>query len=130
MMNGKEYKLYDGEYRLATIVWEREPISSGMLVKLSEASLGWKKSTTYTVLKKLCERGILCNENSTIIALVKKDQVQQYESGQVIDRTFDGSLPQFVAAFMSGRKLSQQEVQELRELIDSHEQGGEPHDPS
>ena len=118
----QQYKLYDVEYRFVSIVWEREPLSSGELVRLCQQQLDWKKSTTYTVLKKLCDRGILKNENAVVSALVKREQVQRYESSQVVDRAFDGSLPQFVAAFMSGRGLSEDEVRQLKSLIDSYEE--------
>ena len=91
--------LAQGEYRFAALVWHNEPVASGRLAALAASELGWKKSTSYTVLKKLCDRGILHNEGGTVTALVKQEQVQQSESAAVVDRTFDGSLPRFVAAF-------------------------------
>lgn len=114
------YKLFDSEYRFASIIWEQEPVSSGRLVKLCEETLSWKKSTTYTVLKKLCDRGFLRNEDTIVTSVVKKYEVQRYESEQVIQRTFDGSLPLFVASFMSGKTLNREEVNELKRLIDSY----------
>lgn len=114
------YKLFESEYRFASIIWEQEPVSSGKLVKLCEEALDWKKSTTYTVLKKLCDRGILRNEGTIVTALVKKSDVQRYESEQVVQRAFDGSLPLFVASFMSGKTLNREEVDELKRLIDSY----------
>ena len=113
-----EWKLYDAEYRFAAIVWELEPVNSTALVKVCEQRLGWKKATTYTVLRKLCTRGILQNENATVTALVKKEQVQQYESEAVLERTFDNSLPAFVAAFLKDKKLSEKEAAEIKRLIE------------
>ncbi|SHK80070.1 BlaI/MecI/CopY family transcriptional regulator [Desulforamulus aeronauticus] len=112
--------LCESEYRFASIVWENEPLGSGELVKLCNEKLGWKKSTTYTVLKKLCEREILKNENSTVCAIVKREQVQKFESEQFIDKTFNGSLPQFITSFMSDKKLSKAEADALKKLIDSY----------
>lgn len=114
----EQLKLYESEYRFATIVWENEPLGSGKLVTLCEQQLGWKKSTTYTVLKKLCERG----ENATVTALVKQEQIQRFESKQFINRTFGGSLPQFITAFMNDKKLSKQEADNLKKLIDSYKE--------
>ncbi|MFZ5967404.1 MAG: BlaI/MecI/CopY family transcriptional regulator [Bacillota bacterium] len=115
-------KLCESEYRFATIVWENEPIGSGELVALCEKHLGWKKSTTYTILKRLCERGVLKNENTIVTALIKREQVQKFESEQFIKRTFGGSLPQFITAFMSDKKLNKQEADQLKKLIDSYEE--------
>lgn len=118
----KELKLCESEYRFADIVWENEPISSGELVAVCEKQLGWKKSTTYTVLKRLVERGILKNENSTITSLVKQEQVQKFESEQFVNRTFGGSLPKFITAFMNDKKLSRDEADQLKKLIDSYKE--------
>lgn len=115
-----ELKLFDGEYKFANLVWEHEPIGSGELVKLSQQQLGWKKSTTYTVLKKLCQKGILQNENAVVTALVKREAVQKYESQAVLEKAFDDSLPKFIASFLSDRKLSKQEAEEIQALIDNH----------
>lgn len=118
----KELKLCESEYRFADIVWENEPIASGELVAVCEKQLGWKKSTTYTVLKRLVERGILKNENSTITSLVKQEQVQKFESEQFVNRTFGGSLPKFITAFMNDKKLSRDEADQLKKLIDSYKE--------
>lgn len=118
----KQHNLADSEYRFASIVWDNEPLGSGELVKLSLNILGWKKSTTYTVLKKLCERGVLQNGNSIVTSLVKRNEVQRFESEQVIEKTFDGSLPQFIASFMHGKKLSKAEAESLQKLIDSYKE--------
>ncbi len=113
-------KLFDAEMKFVKIVWENEPLPSGRLVTLCEENLGWKKSTTYTVLRKLCERGILKNENSVVESIATRDEVQQYESRTVMERSFDDSLPQFIAAFMHGRKLSEKDAEELKSLIDKY----------
>ena len=107
-------RLAEGEYRFAALVWANEPLSSGQLVRLAADALGWKKSTTYTVLKKLCSRGILRNEGGTVTALVKQDAVQRQESAAVVDRTFGGSLPRFVAAFLNEKPI--------RALLDAAQQ--------
>lgn len=112
-------KLCESEYRFSDIVWEYEPLGSGDLVRLCEERLGWKKSTTYTVLKKLCERGVLENTNAVVSSLIKKEQVQQYESEQIISKTFGGSLPQFISAFMGDKKLPPDQAEKLKCLIDS-----------
>lgn len=115
----EDLKLYDAEYRLMEIVWEQEPLTSTELYKVCLPRLGWKKSTTYTVLRKLCERGILKNEDSVVTALVKREAVQRYESQAVVEKWFDHSLPQFVAAFLGGKKLSEKEAEELKAMIDA-----------
>ena len=114
----EKYKLFDAEYKFVSIIWDNEPINSTELVKLCADKLGWKKSTTYTVLKKLCERGILQNKDATVTLLVKREDVQRYESRAVLEKTFDGSLPKFLTAFLSGRKLSEQEAEELKRIIE------------
>lgn len=95
MLNHEPLRLADGEYRFACLVWDNEPLPSGQLVALAAEGLGWKKSTTYTVLKKLCERGVLQNADGRVTSLIKKEDVQQAESAAVVDKTFDGSLPRF-----------------------------------
>ena len=111
-------RLAEGEYRFARIVWENEPLPSGKLVELSQKELGWKKSTTYTVLKKLVERGILRNENAVVTAAVPQEDILREESRAVVDRTFEGSLPSFLAHFMGGKTISNAEADELKALID------------
>lgn len=115
----KMLRLAEGEYRFATLVWENEPLPSGQLVRLAADALGWKKSTTYTVLKKLCERGILCNTDGVVTSLVKQSAVQQQESTAVVDRTFGGSLPRFVAAFLNEKPISKAEAAEIRAMLDA-----------
>ncbi len=124
MSETEKHSLGDSEYRFACIVWENEPLGSGQLVRLAAERLGWKKSTTYTVLKNLIEKGILKNEDSTVTSCVKKGQVQRYESSAVVSRTFDGSLPQFVAAFLGGNSLSAQDAAEIRRMLDDCQGSG------
>lgn len=118
----KQLKLCESEYRFASLVWENEPLGSGQLVKLCEKEFGWKKSTTYTILKKLCERGVFQNQNSLVTSLIRQEQIQKFESQHFIDRTFGGSLPGFITAFMNDKKLSAREADELKELIDSYKE--------
>ena len=109
----QDYRLAEGEYRFACLVWANEPLGSGQLVALANEALGWKKSTTYTVLKKLCERGILHNANGTVTA-----QVQQEESAAVVQKSFGGSLPRFVAAFLNTSSISEEEAAAIRAMLD------------
>ena len=105
------------ETSFAEIVWEHEPLSSGELVRLSEEKLKWKKSTTYTVLRRLCERGILQNDGGTVTALVTKEEYEASQSERFVEETFRGSLPAFLTAFTRRRKLSEAEIAELEALI-------------
>jgi len=105
------------EFRFADIIWQNEPLTSGELVKLCEAELEWKKSTTYTVLRKLCDRGLFLNENGTVRSIVSKDEYYSRRSERFVEETFDGSLPAFVAAFTQRKKLSEKEINELSHLI-------------
>lgn len=116
-------RLAEGEYRFARIVWENEPLPSGKLVELSRQELGWKKSTTYTVLKKLVDRGVLRNENAVVSAVIPQEQILREESRAVVDRAFDGSLPSFLAHFMGGRPISDEEADELKAIIDRYRKG-------
>ena len=113
-----EAKLGVIETRFADLIWSREPISSGELVKLCDRELNWKKSTTYTILRRLCERGIFCNNNGTVTSLVSKDEIIAAQSEKFVEETFDGSLPRFLAAFSMRKKLSDEEICELQKLID------------
>jgi BlaI family penicillinase repressor len=114
----KQFKLADGEYKFVSLIWESEPINSTALVKLSLEQLGWKKATTYTVLRKLCEKGILSNENATVTSLVKKEEIQKFESEVLLEKNFGNSLPAFLAAFLKDKKLSKKEAEEIREMIE------------
>ena len=113
-----EMKLGVVETQFAELIWAREPIASGELVKLCEKELNWKKSTTYTVLKKLCERGIFQNNDGVVSSLLTKDEFNAVQSEQFVEDTFEGSLPAFLAAFTSRKALSKDEVEEIRRLID------------
>ena len=115
----EDLKLFDAEYRFTRIVWENEPIHSRKLAELCEQALGWKRTTTYTVLRKLCERGILRNDSATVTAIAKKSDVQGYESAAVVDREFDGSLPSFITAFLKHKRLSAGEIAEIQAMIDA-----------
>ena len=119
MPNHEPLRLAEGEYRFACLVWDHEPLPSGQLVTLAADALGWKKSTTYTVLKKLCERGVLQNADGQVTSLIKKEDVQQAESAAVVDKTFGGSLPRFVAAFLNTQPISDAEAAEIRALLDA-----------
>ena len=113
-----EMKLGVVETQFAELIWAREPIASGELVMLCEKELNWKKSTTYTVLKKLCERGIFQNNDGIVTSLLTKDEFNAVQSEQFVEDTFEGSLPAFLAAFTSRKTLSKDEVEEIRRLID------------
>ena len=106
------------ESRFAGIIWNNEPLSSGELVKLCFETLGWKKSTTYTVLKKLCDRGLFKNENGTVTSLISEEEFYSAQSEQFVEETFNGSLPAFIAAFTSRKKLSEKEIAEIRKMIE------------
>ena len=111
-------KVFESEYRLCLILWEHEPVKSSELVQLCREQLGWKPATTYTVIKRLSERRVLKNENTVVTSLVSKDQVQAAEIDELVEKTFEGSLPAFVAAFTKHRKLSAKEVDEVQAMID------------
>ena len=120
----EEYALGAIESRFADMVWEEAPLSTAELVKICEEELGWKRTTTYTVLKKLSERGIVRNEERTVTSLVSREVVLAKESQQVVQRSFQGSLPLFLTAFLGGQKLSASEADELKKLIDAHKKEG------
>lgn len=113
-------KIFESEYRFCEILWENEPISSSALVKLCSEQLEWKKSTTYTVIRRLSERGVLKSENAVVTSLVSKEEVLTAESAEVIEKTFAGSLPSFIAAFTRKKTLTKQEIDEIHEIIDSY----------
>ena len=116
----ENYKLCDSDYRFMLIVWENAPIGSGKLVELCGNKLGWKKSTTYTTIKKLSEKGFIVNDSAIVSVVIPKEKVQAVETDYFIERTFNGSLPQFIAAFLGEKKLSGKEAEEIKKLIDSH----------
>ena len=121
----EELKLGTVESKFADIIWENEPISSGQLVKLCGQQLDWKKSTTYTMLKRLCERGLFQNEKGMVSALMTKEEFGAAQSEKIIEESFDGSLPAFIAAFASRKRLSLDDVDEIQKMIDSYRVEGE-----
>lgn len=114
----EEYKIFDAESKFLDIIWELEPINSTELAKVCFEKLGWKKSTTYTMIRKLAGRGILINENAIVSALIKKEQVQKYESETLLEKSFDNSLPTFIASFLKDKKLSRNEAEEIKKMIE------------
>lgn len=119
-----ESRLGTVESRFADLIWENEPLSSGELVRLCQEQLEWKKSTTYTVLKKLCERGIFRNDGGTVTALMTRQEFYARQSQKYVEETFAGSLPAFIAAFTSGSKLSGEDIAEIRRMIDKFDKEG------
>lgn len=113
-------KIFESEYRFCEILWEHEPVASGELVKLCQEKLEWKKSTTYTVIRRLAERGVLKSEHAVVTSLVTKEEVQASESAQVVERTFSGSLPGFIAAFTRKKPLTPKEADEIQKIIDAY----------
>lgn len=111
-------KVFESEYRFCLILWEHEPVKSTELVKLCQEELGWKKATTYTVIKRLSERGVIKSEDAVVSSLVSKEEVQMAEFDELVEKTFEGSLPAFIAAFTKHKKLSAEEIASLRRMID------------
>ena len=115
-------KIFDSELRFCEILWEHQPVKSSELVQLCAQRLGWKKSTTYTVIKRLTERGVVQTENAVVTARVSRDEIQRAESRAFVERNFSGSLPSFLNAFVGGRGLSAEEADELRRMIADFEE--------
>ena len=115
-------KVFESEYRFCLILWEHEPIKSSELVNLCREQLGWKPTTTYTVIKRLSERGVLKNENTIVSTLVTKEQVQQAEMEEMMERTFEGSMPAFIAAFGNSKKLTKADIDQLEALIKDYKE--------
>ena len=116
-------KIFESEYRFCLILWEQEPINSTKLAQLCKEQLGWSKATTYTVIRRLAERGVLKNENATVTALVSKAQAQESRLEEMMEETFEGSLPAFIAAFSRSKKLKPKDVAQLKALIEGFEEG-------
>lgn len=112
--------LGDVQTKFMGLVWDREPVGSGELVKVSAQELGWKKSTTYTVIKKLCEKGILQNEDGVVTSLISRNEFFAKKSRQIVEESFSGSLPAFIAAFYSEKKLTKKEADEIQKMIDAY----------
>ncbi len=119
----KTPKIFESEYRFCLILWEHEPVGSAELARLCKEKLGWSRTTTYTVIKRLSDRGAIKNENAVVTSLVSKQEVQAYEIDELVDKTFEGSLPAFVAAFAKTKKLSQQDIDEMQAMIDHFREG-------
>jgi len=111
-------KLFDAEYKFMSIVWAREPVNSTELTRICEKELGWKKPTTYSMIKKLCERGIMKNEKATVTTLITQEDVQKYEAEIFVNRVFDGSIPSFITSFLQDKTLSEEEAQKIKDMID------------
>ena len=118
----KHYKLGAIETKFAELMWDNEPILSGELVKLCKKELNWKKSTTYTMLRRLCERNIFQNKNGVVSSLITRQELQAMQSEQFVKETFGGSLPHFLAAFTMRKKLNKTEIDELQKLINEHKE--------
>ncbi len=117
-------KIHESEYRFCLIMWEHAPVTAVELVKLCQEQLGWKRTTTYTVIKRLGERGVLKNEDGTVTALVSKEEAQAREINELVEEKFQGSLPAFVAAFTKRRDISKEELDEVQRMIDRIRRGG------
>ena len=119
-------KVFESEYRFCLILWEHESIKSSDLVALCREQLGWKPTTTYTVIKRLSQRGVLKNEHTIVSALVTKDEIQAAEIDELVEKKFEGSLPAFIAAFTKHQKISEKEIDEVQRMIDRFREGGKP----
>ena len=115
-------KIFESEYRFCLILWENEPVNSTRLVELCKEKLGWSKATTYTVIRRLSERGVVKNENAVVTSLISKEEAQKSRLNEMVEETFEGSMPAFIAAFSKSKRLSKEEVEQLRQLIDSYEE--------
>ena len=113
-------KIFESEYRFCEILWENEPVTSSELVRLCREKLEWKKSTTYTVIRRLSERGVIKSEDAIVTSLVSIEDAQSAESTEIVERTFSGSLPSFIAAFTRKKNLSRQEIDEIQKIIDNY----------
>ena len=119
----QELKLCESDYRFMSVIWDHEPLTSRRLVELCREKLGWQKSTTYTTLKKLCDRGIAANRDTVVTSLVPREAVQAYAREHFVEHTFNGSLPGFLVSFLGGRTISAREAEEIKQLIDAHKEG-------
>ena len=119
----KEIELGEVQAAFADIIWANEPVGSGELVKLCESRFNWKKPTTYTVLRKLCEKGLFKNEDGVVTSLISKEEFNSSKSEKFVQETYDGSLPAFIAAFMSHKKLSSGDIDEIQKMIDKYREG-------
>ena len=118
-------KVFESEYRFCLILWAHEPVKSCDLVRLCQEQLGWKPTTTYTVIKRLSQRGILKNEHTVVTSLVSKDEVQAAEIDELVEKKFEGSLPAFIAAFAKHKTLTEKEIDAVQQMIDHYRKGGQ-----
>lgn len=118
-------KIHESEYRFCLIMWEHEPVTAAELARLCNEQLEWKRTTTYTVIKRLAERGVLKNDNGTITSIVSKDEAQAGEIGELVEKRFEGSLPAFIAAFTRQQKLTDKDLDEVQRMIDCIREGGQ-----
>lgn len=116
-------KIFESEYRFCLVLWENEPTTPSELAKLCLARLGWKRTTTYTVIKRLCERGVLKNENGVVTSIISKDEAQALEIQDLVEKKFEGSLPAFIAAFAKHQRISEKELDEVQRMIDQIRKG-------
>ena len=119
-------KVFESEYRFCLILWRNEPINSTKLAKLCKEELGWSRTTTYTVIKRLSDRGVVKNENATVTSLISKEDAQKSRLDEMMEDTFEGSMPAFLAAFSRTKRLTKSEVKQLQDFIDSYQEEGEP----
>ena len=115
-------KIFESEYRFCLLLWDNEPVNSTKLVELCKEQLGWSKATTYTVIRRLSERGVVKNENTIVSALISKEEAQKSRLEEMMEETFQGSMPAFIAAFSRSKKLTRDEVAQLKALIDNYEE--------
>ena len=115
-------KIFESEYRFCLLLWDHEPVNSTRLVALCKEQLGWSKATTYTVIRRLSERGVVKNENAVVSSLISKEQAQASRLDEMVEETFQGSMPAFIAAFSRSKKLTRDEVAQLKALIDNYEE--------
>ena len=115
-------KIFESEYRFCLILWDNEPVNSTNLVELCKNQLGWIKATTYTVIRRLAERGVVKNENTIVTALISKEEAQKARLEEMVEETFEGSMPAFIAAFSRSKKLTKSEVDQLRDLIENYQE--------
>lgn len=115
-------KIFESEYRFCLVLWENEPVNSTRLVALCKAQLGWSKATTYTVIRRLAERGVVKNENTIVTSLISKEEAQKARFDELMEETFEGSMPAFLAAFSKSKKLTKSEVEQLQAMIDRYQE--------
>ena len=115
-------KIFESEYRFCLLLWDNEPVNSTRLVGLCKEQLGWSKATTYTVIRRLSERGVIKNENTIVSSLISKEEAQKSRLEEMVEETFEGSMPAFIAAFSRSKKLTRSEVDQLQALIDSYQE--------